>query len=317
MATNEIKMGINLRQNKNTKNSGYGKYYPEVDVQETLSLKGFAKHMSDHGCIYGRDLIEGVLKKITQCLPELVSQGVPVRLDPLGTFLPTCTVDKPLADIAAMEGADPNAVVKGVHIRFLPYGVEDDNITSRRFKEEYCSLEFRNIIDTQTVTIDGKQKKVTTLKPIATAIAELKAGGSEGNGGSQGSNSQGGSQSQGDSQNQGGSENQGSESQGSENQGGSQNQPTTFALTISKMGSGSANVTKDGNAVTSGASLNEDDELEISIIPAEGTTPSATLNGSSIELTESDGVYTGNFAMPGQASTLVINTGSASGDSSI
>jgi hypothetical protein len=39
MATNEIKLGINLRQNKNTKNSGYGKYYPEVDVQETLSLK--------------------------------------------------------------------------------------------------------------------------------------------------------------------------------------------------------------------------------------------------------------------------------------
>ena len=186
MATNEIKMGINLRQNKNTKNSGYGKYYPEVDVQETLSLKGFAKHMSDHGCIYGRDLIEGVLKKITQCLPELVSQGVPVRLDPLGTFLPTCSVDKPLADIAAMEGADPNDVVKGVHIRFLPYGVEDDNITSRRFKEEYCSLEFRNIIDTQSVTIDGKTKKVTTLKPIATAIAELKAENGDNGGGDNG-----------------------------------------------------------------------------------------------------------------------------------
>ena len=191
MATNEIKMGINLRQNKNVKNSGYGKYYPEVDVQETLSLKGFAKHMSDHGCIYGRDLIEGVLKKITQCLPELVSQGVPVRLDPLGTFLPTCSVDKPLADIAAMEGADPNAVVKGVHIRFLPYGVEDDNITSRRFKEEYCSLEFRNIIDTQSVTIDGKTKKVTTQKPIATAIAELKAEGGSAPSGSE--NTPGGS----------------------------------------------------------------------------------------------------------------------------
>ena len=174
MATNEIKMGINLRQNKNSKNSGFGKYYPEVDVQATLSLKGFAKHMSDHGCIYGRDLIEGVLKKITQCLPELISQGVPVRLDPLGTFLPTCSVDKPVMNIAAMEGADPNDVVKGVHIRFLPYGVEDDNITSRRFKQEFCSLEFRNIIDTQEVTIDGKKRKVTTLKPVATAIAELK-----------------------------------------------------------------------------------------------------------------------------------------------
>ena len=83
------------------------------------------------------------------------------------------------------------------------------------------------------------------------------------------------------------------------------------------MGSGSASVTKDGNAVTSGSNLNEDDEVEISITPAEGTTPSATLNGSSIELTENDGVYTGNFAMPGQAASLVINTGSASGDSSI
>ena len=301
MATNEIKMGINLRQNKNVKNSGYGKYYPEVDVQATLSLKGFAKHMSDHGCIYGRDLIEGVLKKITQCLPELVSQGVPVRLDPLGTFLPTCSVNKPLADVAAMEGADPNEVVKGVHIRFLPYGVEDDNITSRRFKEEFCSLEFRNIIDTQTVTIDGKTKKLTTLKPIATAIAELKAEGGASTGsetGGQGGNS--GSQSGQSGDNQGGS------STGSETAEG-------YALSISTSGSGSASVTKDGNAVTSGSNLNEDDEVEISITPAEGQVPTATINGSEIELTESEGVYTGSFAMPGQASSLVINTGGSSG----
>ena len=202
MATNEIKLGINLRQNKNSKNAGYGKYYPEVDTQTTLTLRGFAKHMSDHGSIYGLDLIEGVLKKITQCLPELISQGVPVRLDPLGTFLPTCDVDKPLLNIPAMEGADPNNVVKGVHIRFLPYGVEDENITSRRFKEEYCSLEFRNIIDTQEVTVDGKKKKVTTLKPIATAIAEYKAAHGEsgstdsGNSGSQNSGSGSGSQQQ-------------------------------------------------------------------------------------------------------------------------
>ena len=187
MATNEIKLGINLRQNKNSKNSGFGKYYPEVDTQTTLTLRGFAKHMSDHGSIYSLDLIEGVLKKITQCLPELISQGVPVRLDPLGTFLPTCSVDKPVLNIPAMEGANPDEVVKGVHIRFLPYGVEDENITSRRFKDEYCSLEFRNIIDAVEVTIGGKKKKVTTLKPVATAIAEWKAA----NGG--GSSQQGGS----------------------------------------------------------------------------------------------------------------------------
>ena len=95
---------------------------------------------------------------------------------------------------------------------------------------------------------------------------------------------------------------------------GQQNQPTSFALTISTSGSGSANVTHDGSAVTSGSSLSEDDEVEISITPAEGQVPTATLNGSSIELTESEGVYTGNFAMPGQASSLVINTGGTGGD---
>ena len=110
-----------------------------------------------------------------------------------------------------------------------------------------------------------------------------------------------------------GTENGGSQNQGG-SQGGEQNQPTGFALTISTNGSGSATITHDGNAVTSGASLSEDDEVEISITPAEDQVPTATLNGSEVELTESGGVYTGNFAMPAEASTLVINTGTASGD---
>ena len=107
-----------------------------------------------------------------------------------------------------------------------------------------------------------------------------------------------------------GSENGGSQSGNGGSQGGGSESAQGYALTINTSGSGSASVTKDGNAVTSGASLNEDDEVEISITPASGQVPTASLNGSSIELTESDGVYTGNFAMPGEAATLVINTGS-------
>ena len=109
----------------------------------------------------------------------------------------------------------------------------------------------------------------------------------------------------------GGTEN-GENGENSENEQGNQsqqNQTTDYALTISKSGTGTASVTHNGNAVTSGASLSEDDEVEISITPAEGQVPTATVNGSSIELTEDNGVYTGSFAMPGQASTLVINTG--------
>jgi len=108
---------------------------------------------------------------------------------------------------------------------------------------------------------------------------------------------------------------QGSNGSG-QNQGGSSTSSETtegYALSISTSGSGSASVTKDGNAVTSGSNLNEDDEVAISITPAEGQVPTATINGSEIELTESEGVYSGSFAMPGQASSLVINTGGSSG----
>ena len=186
MANEKIALGINLRQNKITGNSGYGKYYPEVDVQKTLSLLGFAKHMTDHGSVYGRDLLEGVLIKITECLPELVAQGVPVQLGGLGTFYPTAQVkkDKAVASIADMEGLDPNDLVDSIHIRFLPDSSKLDNISGRAFKEA-CALELRNIVDTQKVTLNGKVKVLQTLVPIATAVAQTRAG----NGGSTNSGS--------------------------------------------------------------------------------------------------------------------------------
>ena len=106
---------------------------------------------------------------------------------------------------------------------------------------------------------------------------------------------------------------QGGGSNGGSSTGSGTETAEGYALSISTSGSGSASVTKGGNAVTSGSNLNEDDEVEISITPAEGETPTATINGSSIELTESEGVYSGSFAMPGQASSLVINTGGSSG----
>ncbi|MBE6290251.1 MAG: hypothetical protein E7100_08515 [Bacteroidaceae bacterium] len=177
MSAEKISLGINLRLNKNEKTTAFGKYYPEVDVQKTLSLRGFARHMTDHGCSFGRDVIESVLFKITECLPELVSQGVPVQLGGLGIFYPTAEA-KPnagIASIADMEGLDPNDIVQGIHIRFLPDSSKLDNLCGPAFKKA-CSLELRNIIDTQEVTVKGKVRKVQTLMPIASAIAITRSG---------------------------------------------------------------------------------------------------------------------------------------------
>ena len=168
-------MGINLRKNKNSKNAGYGKYYPEVDLQKTLTIRGFAQHLIDHGSKYNRGDIENIIYMITDCLPELVAQGIPVQLGDLGIFRPTCEVKDSVMNIAAMEGLNPNEVVKAIHIRFIPNQTKLDNLAGPAFKDQ-CSLELRNIVDTEKVVVDGKEKTVTTLLPIATAVARLKAG---------------------------------------------------------------------------------------------------------------------------------------------
>ena len=183
MAKNKIAMGINLRKNKNQQNAGFGKYYPEVDVKSTLSLKGFAQHLVDHGSTYGLETVEGVLKKITQCLPELLSQGVPVQLEPLGTFYPTAKSKKGIA-LNDMPNATPDDLVKGIHIRFLPYSVTDEDLTSRRFMEDYCTLEFAYIIEARKVTVaNGKKRNVQDKTPYATFMVDnfgVEPGGNDG-----------------------------------------------------------------------------------------------------------------------------------------
>ena len=115
----------------------------------------------------------------------------------------------------------------------------------------------------------------------------------------------------GSSQN-GGSQNGGSQS-GSGDSG--QSQQSTYGLTITRSGSGTSTVKDDSeNVITGEQSFASGTNLNIEIVPAEGQTPTATINGSSIELTENDGTYTGSFQMPAQASVLDINSGT-SGDS--
>ena len=185
MATNRIALGINLRKNKINGNSGFGKYYPVVDRQQTLTLRGFAEHMVDHGSKWNRGELESVLFQITECLPELVAQGVPVQLGSLGTFYPTAQIVKgaSVASIEEMDGLNPNNLVKAIHIRFRPDATKLDNLCGPAFKNA-CTLEMRNIVETEKVTVDGKVKVLQTLTPIATAVAQTRAG----NGGSSSGN---------------------------------------------------------------------------------------------------------------------------------
>ena len=95
--------------------------------------------------------------------------------------------------------------------------------------------------------------------------------------------------------------------------GDSQNQATSFALTITKSGTGTSSVKNDSEeTINSGDTLASGANVYISVTPAEGQIPTATLNGTNVSLTENDGEYIGTFQMPAQASSLVINSGSDS-----
>ena len=312
MAKENIAFLVNLRKNTQEGSPMEGRYYPEAESKETLSMKGFAKHVSEHGgTLVTLEFMQLVMAAIVKCLKEMMSHGQPVKLDGLGTFRPTVTsVKNGAATIEDALRMGVNNMVAGVNFVFIPENAQGEEITSKKFKDQ-CSLQFAYLVETVKKVIGGKEKSYTLRTPLsAWGIISADEEGSEGSEGSE--NGQNGGSENGSSQN-GGTQN-GGDNSGSQGQQGDQNQQSGYALTISRTGVGSATVTHDGNAVTSGSTLNEDDEVEISITPAEGQVPTATVNGSEIELTEDNGVYSGSFAMPGQASTLIINTGEGEDD---
>ena len=65
------------------------KAYAHLQLSEILSLDDFARHIADHGCVYGRGDISNVLTLAVDCLRELMLQGVKVSLGDLGQFYPS------------------------------------------------------------------------------------------------------------------------------------------------------------------------------------------------------------------------------------
>ena len=270
-----------ISQNNNSQSDAYGKYYPRVSYKQTMNIHDMAVHMAEHNTPFSEGTIEGILRDFVKCVREQTLNGNTVKVDNLAIFKVSVIGNgcKELYD------ADLDKTITASIGSLAKTDKTGPAVQSLKLLAQATGEYTREELN--------KDGKLGWTDKAAAEIAAAKAA------------AQGGSSTGSDSA-QGGNGGNGGSSTGSE---------TAYALTISTSGSGSASVTKDGNAVASGANLNEDDEVEISITPAAGQVPTATINGSSIELTESDGVYTGNFAMPAQASSLVINTGSTSGGS--
>ena len=273
-------------QNKNSYNvKSYGKYYATaVYDNHFIGTEELADFIQQQASVKKSD-IKAVLDELGAAMKHYFELGQKVKLDGIGIM----KVGFSSIGVARIEDCT-SATITTRRVLFQP---ETERVVVGQEKKSDGSVKqkYVNAITLlKDVVFEETHDNAMNAEPEDED--ETDTGSESGNGGSQ---SQGGNSQQGGSQD------------------GGQSQQSGFALSISTSGSGSATVTLNGSSVTSGASLSEDDEEEISITPAEGQVPTATLNGSSIELTENDGVYTGSFAMPGQASTLVINTGTVSG----
>ena len=111
---------------------------------------------------------------------ELLSQGNPVKIDGLGIFTPKVQATKSGISKEDILAGKWNAAtyVKGIHIRFRPEGSGDEDITSRRFKEQ-CALSTYGVeekIDlTPSETDPAKKQWGKKLTPLADWILQQGA----------------------------------------------------------------------------------------------------------------------------------------------
>ena len=63
-----------------------------------------------------------------------------------------------------------------MRFNFLPYSVADENLTSRKFKEEWCTLQLTDVVKSRKETIDGKVKRFVEKTPWETWIHDQNGG---------------------------------------------------------------------------------------------------------------------------------------------
>ena len=131
MATNTLIMSYVLRKFKNARSSANNRWFAYVNKAGTLSTRGLAQHMIEHGMIGNRAEVQAMLTKLSECIPELVAQGYGVKLDGIGIFYPTIANTKGGAETVADFNLTQN--VKDVRFRFKPDSTDLDDLTTKAF----------------------------------------------------------------------------------------------------------------------------------------------------------------------------------------
>ena len=131
MATNTLIMSYVLKKFKNARSSANNRWFAYVNKPGTLSTRGLAQHMIEHGLIGNRAEVEAILTKLSECIPELVAQGYGVKLEGIGIFYPTIANKKGGAASPALFSIQKN--IEGVRFNFRADSTDLDDLTTKAF----------------------------------------------------------------------------------------------------------------------------------------------------------------------------------------
>ena len=196
MAVQIIAFPVVARQNTNDGSSAYGKWFLTPYWPETLNLRGLIERVAFSQSVYSRDIVEGVITKLTEVMVELLKSGQPVKWDGLGTFTPNIH-SSGVNDTASVSVEQ----IKGVSINFIPENAKGEQLTSKKLKD-LCIFDILGRIETTKKTktsANGKEYATyeRILYPLHYEASEAgnTGGGTQGGSQSGGDNSGGGSQS--------------------------------------------------------------------------------------------------------------------------
>jgi predicted histone-like DNA-binding protein len=127
---NSLIMSYVLKQVKNIKSPVKDRWFAYVNRTGLLTTRGLANHMVEHGMTNKADVL-AMLAKLSECVPELVSQGYSVKLDGIGIFYPVIANNKGGAESPGEFSVTQN--IKGVRFRFKPDSTDLDDLTTKAF----------------------------------------------------------------------------------------------------------------------------------------------------------------------------------------
>ncbi len=175
MEVNSIQFPLDIVKNNNVRSLGYGKFYLYAHNAETLTNEGLVDHIISHNCAVGREAIAAVIKKLGECVPELVAQGQPVKIDGLGIFYGTAlnqTNGLTKANLLDTK-VNPLDILKGIRLRFTPQSDEVNDLTSKSFLKAKVSPVINLVMDPRGIDLTPEEQD-PTKKQYATAKATLQ-----------------------------------------------------------------------------------------------------------------------------------------------